>query len=97
MKLHAKESTCRIGERRDRRIATMRDPAPTRWHSGHFIAVTHPYPHGIVFLESVKQIGITIDCEIGGTILAMISTGHLAAGCHIDHTHAVTDAQKRHA
>src|SRR3990170_6904747 len=94
MKLHTKKPARRVGERRDRRIAAVRETAPTGRHSGHLIAMTHPHPQRLVFLKPIKHIGVAVDHQIGRTVFAMVGARHTAAGGKIDHAHTVANSQK---
>src|SRR5437660_1067016 len=78
MKLHAKEAARRIGKRGDRRIAAMGKRLPAVWNRRHLIPVTHPHTHGLLSRKSMKQVGITINGKLRGSILTLIGLGDLA-------------------
>ncbi len=96
VKLDAEEAARRVGEGGDRRIAAVREHLPPLREACHLVAVAHPDFCRVIAREAVKQIGVVIDGQFGGTVFPAIGARRLASKCHIDQTHAVADAKERH-
>ena len=79
MKLHAEEAPRRIGESSDGRIGAVGKTLPSLGKRRHLVAMAHPHPRQFVLGKTVKQIGVVVDDQVGGTILALIGAGDFAS------------------
>ena len=100
MELHAVIATALIGHGHDRHGVGRGGHGEAVRHTGHAVAVAHPYvqPRRLAggVINAIQQAAGVVDIDRGGAEFAVVAGFDQAAELHRHGLHAVADAEHRH-